>query len=125
MCSSDLPDYFAVLTRHGVTHIYNAWENMPPLSEQLALVGSETNPARLTARLLLREERSYTQAVQRFSPYAAVQEPNAAGRAAAVALVRRGLANKAKVMLFANNRFEGHSPGTLQAIVEQLEDAGG
>jgi hypothetical protein len=38
-------------------------------------------------------------------------------------LARRGLESKgkSKVMIFAGNRFEGHSPGTIEAIVEQVE----
>jgi len=38
-------DYFECLTRHQVTHIFNSWEAMPPVGEQLALPGSQTNPA--------------------------------------------------------------------------------
>jgi uncharacterized protein YecE (DUF72 family) len=119
------PEYFAVLARHGVTHIYNAWEDAPPVAEQMAMPGSETNPALLAARFLLREGRSYEEAVKRFSPYTKVQEPNLEGRAAAVALARRGLVSKgkSKVLIFVNNRFEGHSPGTIEAIIEQVEAA--
>jgi uncharacterized protein YecE (DUF72 family) len=120
------PEYFATLARHGVTHIYNAWADMPPVGEQMALPGSETNPSLLAARFLLREGRGYDEAVKRFSPYASVQEPNPAGRAAAAALVRRGLKSggRTKVLIFVNNRYEGHSPGTIQAIVEQVEAEG-
>jgi hypothetical protein len=112
-----------MLARHGVTHIYNAWEDAPPVAEQIALPGSETNPQLLAARFLLREGRSYEQAVKRFSPYTKVQEPNPEGRAAAAALARRGLKSKgkSKVMIFVNNRYEGHSPGTIQAIIDQVE----
>ncbi|NJN05316.1 MAG: hypothetical protein HC814_01405 [Rhodobacteraceae bacterium] len=41
----------------------------------------------------------------------------------AVALARRGLKSggKQKVMIFVNNRYEGHSPGTIRAVVDQLE----
>lgn len=119
------PEYFAVLAHHGVTHIYNAWEDAPSVAEQIALPGSETNPALLAARFLLREGRSYDQAVKRFSPYTKVQDPNPEGRAAAAALARQGLKSKgkSKVMIFAGNRFEGHSPGTIEAIVEQVEAA--
>jgi uncharacterized protein YecE (DUF72 family) len=117
------PEYFAMLARHGVTHIYNAWEDSPPVAEQVALPGSETNPALIAARFLLREGRSFEEAVKRFSPYAEVQDPNPEGRAAAAALVRHGLESKGKtkVMIFVGNRFEGHSPGTIEAIVEQVE----
>jgi uncharacterized protein YecE (DUF72 family) len=117
------PEYFAVLARRGITHTYNAWEDMPPVGEQMALPGSGTNPSLLAARFLLREGRNYEQAVKKFSPYAVVQEQNPAGRTAAASLVRRGLKSKgkSKVLLFAGNRYEGHSPGTIQAIVEQVE----
>jgi uncharacterized protein YecE (DUF72 family) len=117
------PEYFAMLSRHGVTHIYNAWEDSLPVAEQIALPGSETNPALIAARFLLREGRSFEEAVKRFSPYERIQDPNPEGRAAAVALLRRGLESKGKtkVMIFVGNRFEGHSPGTIEAIVEQVK----
>jgi uncharacterized protein YecE (DUF72 family) len=119
------PKYFALLGRHRITHIYNAWEDAPPVAEQMALPGSETNPALIAARFLLREGRSFEEAVKRFSPYTGIQDPNPEGRAAAVALVRRGLESegRTKVMIFVGNRFEGHSPGTIEAIVDQVENA--
>jgi uncharacterized protein YecE (DUF72 family) len=116
------PEYFAALARHGVTHIFNAWADMPPVDEQAALPGSETNPSLLAARFLLREGRKYEEAVKQFSPYTGIKDPNPTGRAAAAGLARRGLSSngKSKVMIFVNNRYEGHSPGTIQAIVGQL-----
>jgi uncharacterized protein YecE (DUF72 family) len=116
-------EYFAVLARHGITHIYNAWEDTFPVPEQVTLPGSETNPALLVARFLLREGRSYEQAVKQFSPYTEIKDPNPEGRAAAVALIKRGLNSqgRTKVMLFVGNRFEGHSPGTIRTILDELE----
>ena len=118
------PEYFATLARYGVTHVFNAWADMPAVEEQMALAGSETNPSLLAARFLLREGRKYADAVRDFSPYSELKDPNPAGRAAAAALVRRGLnsGGKSKVLIFVNNRFEGHSPGTISAIVESLEN---
>jgi len=117
------PEYFAMLARRGVTHIFNAWSDMPPLETQVALPGSATNPALLAARLLLREGRTYESAVKQFSPYSQIQDPNLSSRAAAAALIRRGLqtGGKTKVVTFVNNRFEGHSPGTIQAIIDQID----
>jgi len=45
------------------------------------------------------------------------------GRAAAVALVKRALKSQgqSKVILLVGNRFEGHSPGTINAIVNEVE----
>jgi len=118
------PEYFAMLARHSVTHIYNAWTDMPPVEEQMALPGSETNPALLAARFLLREGRKYEEAVNFFSPYQEIKEPNLKGRAAAAMLVRRRLKSrdKSKVLIFVNNRYEGHSPGSIVSVLDQLND---
>lgn len=115
------PEYFAVLARHGVTHIYNAWSDMPPVAEQMDLPGSETNPALIAARFLLREGRKFEEAVKRFSPYDRIQDPNPEGRAAAIKLALRALRAKGKALIFVNNRFEGHSPGTIAEIAAGIE----
>ena len=119
------PDYFALLARHGVTHIYNAWSDMPPVEDQMALPGSDTNPSLLAARYLLREGRPYEEAVRRFHPYADVQEPNTSARTAAAALARRGLNSKGltKVFQFVNNRFEGHAPAMIRAVAQAAKAA--
>lgn len=117
------PEYFAMLARHGVTHIYNAWADAPPVPEQLAMPGSVTNPALLAARFLLREGRSYEQAVKQFSPYGEIKDPNPEGRAAAAELAGRALQSggRTKALIFVNNRFEGHSPGTIRGIADLLK----
>jgi uncharacterized protein YecE (DUF72 family) len=46
-----VPEYFECLARHGVTHVYNSWTDMPPIEEQMALSVSETNPELVAARL--------------------------------------------------------------------------
>jgi hypothetical protein len=48
------PEYFAMLAKHGVAHVYNSWSRMPPVSEQLKMPGSVTNPKLTGARFLLR-----------------------------------------------------------------------
>ncbi len=115
------PDYFATLTRHRVTHVFNNWEAMPDIADQLDLPGSLTHPGRVAARFLLRSGRRYQQAVDSFAPYARLQDPNPAGRAAAVRILREALATRGgrQVFLYVNNRFEGNAPGTLQAILDQ------
>ncbi|MBI3881313.1 MAG: DUF72 domain-containing protein, partial [Verrucomicrobia bacterium] len=113
------PEYFAMLARHGVAHVFNSWEAMPPPAEQLALAGSFTAPELLVARFLLKPGRKYEEAVAKFSPYRDVQEPNADGRAAGAKFLsaarRRG---RGRAFLFVNNRYEGNSPGTLAAILD-------
>jgi hypothetical protein len=63
------PDYFQCLARHGVTHVFNSWDAMPPISEQMAIAGSETNPSLTAARFLLKPGRKYEEAVTAFQPY--------------------------------------------------------
>jgi len=52
-------DYFDCLARHQVTNLFNSWEAMPPVSEQMALPGSRTNPDLVAARFLLKPGRQY------------------------------------------------------------------
>ena len=77
-----VPDYFACLRAHSVTHVYNAWSRMPEIAEQLAIPGSRTAEL-IVARALLRRGRPYEEAVRQFAPYDRVQEINEP--------VRRGL----------------------------------
>jgi len=77
------PDYFACLARHGVTHVFNSWDAMPAVSEQMALPSSRTNPSLAAARFLLKPGRKYEEAVKTFQPYDRVKEPYPDARAAA------------------------------------------
>lgn len=119
-------EYFDVLARQGVTHVYNAWTDMPPVAEQIAMPGSETNPSLGVARLLLREGRSYEEAVKKFSPYTEIKDMNPEARAALVKLILQAMSRKSgtKKLIYVNNRFEGHSPATINAIVEMLAAQG-
>ncbi len=117
--------YFATLASHNTAHVFNAWTRMPELADQMAMTGAFTANV-LVARALLRRGRSYEQAVQLFEPYKAVQEPDPRGRAALRDLAREGLRRRMPTFLLVNNRYEGNSPSTIEAVVEALErDSGG
>ncbi len=115
------PEYFAVLARHGMTHVFNSWEAMPPVDEQVALPGSLTNLELAAMRLLLRPGRRYEEAVKRFSPYDRLLEVQLESRTAAAQLIRavRQTARPKRAFVFVNNRFEGNALGTIAAILEQ------
>src|SRR5438094_5108740 len=85
------PEYFPSLERHGVTHVFNSWSAMPPVSEQMALAGSRTNPNLCAARFLLKPGRKYEDSVKLFEPYDKVKEPNPDARAAGAALIKEGV----------------------------------
>jgi uncharacterized protein YecE (DUF72 family) len=116
------PDYFACLARHHVAHVFNSWEAMPPLEEQMALPGSRTNPRLVAARLLLKPGRKYEQAVKDFEPYDSIKEELPSARAAGRALLAEGQAAgpHRQTFLFVNNRLEGNAILTIAAMVQPL-----
>lgn len=118
------PDYFQCLTRHGVTHVFNHWSDMPPVNDQMALPGSRTHPQLIAARFLLKPGRRYEEAVKTFEPYERVQEPNPEARAAGQALIAEGQAAGPvrKTFIYINNRLEGNALGTLAAMVDGERD---
>lgn len=116
------PEYFACLARYGVTHVFNSWEAMPAVSEQMALPGSRTNPNLLAARFLLKPGRKYEAAVTAFQPYDKIKEPYPDARAAGAQLVSEGLAAKAKreVYIYVNNRLEGNALETIDEMLARV-----
>jgi hypothetical protein len=114
------PDYFACLARHGVTHVFNSWDAMPPVGEQMALPGSRTNPALIAARFLLKPGRKYEEAVKTFQPYDKVKEPYPDARSAGRALIVEGKAAgpDRKTFIYVNNRLEGNALETIGAMME-------
>ena len=116
------PDYFACLARHGATHVFNSWDAMPSVNEQMALAGCRTNPNLIAARFLLKPGRKYEEAVKTFQPYAKVQEPYPDARAAGAALIADGTAAgpARKTFIYANNRLEGNALETIEAMLERV-----
>ena len=114
--------YFECLKKHRVAHIFNAWTRMPELSTQIAMPGAFTTDFTV-ARALLKRNRPYEEAVQKFAPYQSVQEPNPAAREAVAGLVKRALAQRQKTYLFVNNRLEGNAPGTIEGVLDLVEDS--
>ncbi|MEY2409025.1 MAG: hypothetical protein QOF48_1695, partial [Verrucomicrobiota bacterium] len=58
------PDYFEVLRRHQVAHVFNNWGDMPSVGEQMVLEGSRPHPQLCGARFLLKPGRKYQEAVE-------------------------------------------------------------
>jgi uncharacterized protein YecE (DUF72 family) len=117
------PDYFACLSRHSITHVFNSWDAMPPVSEQMSLPGSRTNPDLVAARFLLKPGRKYEEAVKTFQPYDKTKEVNEGARKAGAELIKEGkatLANK-KTFIFVNNRLEGNALETINAMIEAVD----
>jgi uncharacterized protein YecE (DUF72 family) len=112
-------EYFDCLSRHRVAHVYNSWTDMPPISEQMALAGSRTNPNLVAARFLLKPGRAYEDAVKSFQPYDQTKEVNTEARQAGAALIREGRENPGrKTFIYVNNRLEGNALQTIHAMLQ-------
>ena len=90
---------------------------MPEIRDQIAMPGSRTSDL-IVARALLRRGRPYEDAVQKFAPYAGVQEVNEPVRQGLRELVDGALVDGTPAFIFVNNRLEGNSPGTIVAVPE-------
>jgi len=111
------PDYFACLAKHNVTHVFNSWEAMPAVDEQMKITGSRTNPNLCTARFLLKPGRKYEDAVKSFAPYTRVQEVNQSARDAGKELIAEAKKEKKKTLIYVNNRLEGNALETIAAML--------
>ena len=112
------PEYFDVLHRHGVVHVFNNWSMMPWVNEQMAVPGSETSDSMVAARFLLKPGRSYEEAVEQFSPYKGVKEVNAEARTAGKSLIQQAKHQGKQAFIFVNNRLEGNAFETIAAMAE-------
>jgi uncharacterized protein YecE (DUF72 family) len=116
-------EYFSMLRRHGIAHVFNSWERMPPVSAQMALDESRTADF-FAARLLLKPGRSYESAVELFSPYDSVKDPAPDERAACARLIQEARRRGGRRSFFlVNNRLEGNALETIRAIVRQVLSA--
>jgi uncharacterized protein YecE (DUF72 family) len=111
------PEYFACLRSHGAAHVFNAWSRMPELERQVRLQDAWTADFIVT-RALLRRGRVYEDAVDTFSPYDHIQDPNPGARGAIRDMIRTARAQRRQAYIFVNNRLEGNAPGTIEAILE-------
>jgi uncharacterized protein YecE (DUF72 family) len=113
-------DYLDMLRLHGVAHVLNNWTRMPPIVDQIQLAGVLTGKFSV-ARALLKPGRTYEEAVQLFQPYERIQEENPALRTGLAESVRRCVAEGKTLYAYVNNRAEGNSPKTIEAILDILD----
>jgi uncharacterized protein YecE (DUF72 family) len=108
-------DYFHLLARYNVSHVFNAWTRMPTLREQFALPDAFTGELTVV-RALLRKARGYEQAVKLFEPYEALKEPDMETREALRRIITESMRIRRRAYVFVNNRLEGNAPSTIEAI---------
>lgn len=116
------PGYFRTLERHGVAHVFNHWERMPTLGEQLAREHAFT-AAFSVCRLLLPQGVGYEEAREAFAPFDRIQARDDAMRADVVRLVEATGRARRQLWIIVNNKAEGSSPLTVRALLERLAGA--
>lgn len=113
------PAYAAVLARHGVAHTFNYWSAMPMPLAQAAVVAPEAAPFTVV-RLLLKPGTWYEDQRDRFRPFNRLVEPDEAMRGEVVALTVRALSRGREVYVLVNNKAEGSSPLTIDALAARV-----
>ena len=113
------PSYFAALQRHGVSHVFNHWERMPAIRDQLA------NPASLTSnhvvcRLLLPQGMGYEEAREAYAPFDKLQAVDEPMREDVVALWKACRAAGRSLTIIVNNKAEGSSPLTVRGLLQRI-----
>ena len=115
------PDYFAVLRKHEVVHVFNNWSMMPTVGEQMVVTGSDTSDSMVAARFLLKPGRKYEEAVEQFSPYNSAKEVNEEARKAGRKLIAEAKQKGKQAFIYINNRLEGNALETVNAMVGELD----
>lgn len=113
-------EYLALLHSHGVAHVLNNWTRMPAVSEQIALPGILPAPF-AAVRALLKPGRTYQEAVELFQPYDRIQEELPTLRTGLAETVVRCVQERKRLYVYVNNRAEGNSPKTIEAILDILD----
>lgn len=114
------PEFFAMLSSHGVAHIFNQWIGGMSLEFQLAQAGCWTAP-HSAARLLIRPGNDYEECKRRLTPFDQMREPFLEARLAAVEMIRTALKrNSGPIFVFFGNKLEGSSVLSAKALVEEL-----
>ena len=113
-------EYLNMLCARGVAHVLNSWTRMPPIIDQLQFSGILAGRFSV-ARALLKPGRAYQDAVELFQPYKEIREEIPDLRLGLAEAVVRCVAEKKTLYAYVNNRAEGNSPKTIEAILDILD----
>lgn len=108
--------YGESLRTHNVTHVYNHWTAMPPLAYQHQVSDRRFPASFAVLRLLTPLGLAYEQAVARYKPYNRIVQEQTSMRRDTVALINQAVQEGTPIYVLANNRAEGCSPLTIQAL---------
>jgi uncharacterized protein YecE (DUF72 family) len=114
--------YRRVLERNGVVHVCNYWSAMPMPGEQADLVVPASAPFAMI-RLLVRPGTRYQQQRDTMAPFNRIVQQDEHMRRDVTAILGRAVRAGQRAFLLVNNKAEGSSPLTIEAIAERLASA--
>ncbi|MGB5833241.1 MAG: DUF72 domain-containing protein [Thiohalocapsa sp.] len=117
-------DLAAALHHGGAVPALAGHPQLPLLDAQGALFG-EHNDGPLVIRWLLRRNRRYDEARQRYQPFDRLEEPDPPTRQQVARLVGDALSQGREVFVIVNNKAEGSSPLTLIELARLLANQTG
>jgi len=112
--------YRRVVARNGAVHVCNYWSAMPMPGEQADLVEHDQAPFTMV-RLLMRPGTRYAQQREAMAPFNRIVQHDEHMRRDTAALLRRASAAGQRAFLLVNNKAEGSSPLTIEAIARSLQ----
>lgn len=113
-------NYRRVISRNGVVHVCNYWSAMPMPGEQGDLVDHARAPFTMV-RLLMRPGTRYEQQREAMAPFNRIVQQDEHMRRDTAGVLRRACAAGQRAFLLVNNKAEGSSPLTIEAIARALQ----
>ncbi len=113
------PEYARALQEHGAAHVFNYWSRMPSLGDQMRIEGI-LGGSLLVVRLLLPQGAKYAELKDAYAPFDKLVEPQPVMRQDVKRLVSTALESGMEAYVLVNNKAEGSSPLTVQALAELL-----
>jgi uncharacterized protein YecE (DUF72 family) len=114
------PDLAAALHHGGAVPSLALHPRLPPLPEQLSLFDANRDDGPLVVRWLLRRNRRYDEARERYAPFDRLGEPDPTTRQDLADAVAAAFGEQRPVFVIANNKAEGSAPLTLIELARQL-----
>jgi uncharacterized protein YecE (DUF72 family) len=111
--------YAEVLRSYGASHVFNAWSHMPSIAKQLEWMGDRVGPVTV-ARLMLPRGGSYATMKEAYKPFDKIVKPQPQMREDALRLIRLALEAHSPAFVIVNNKAEGCSPASVEALARAL-----
>lgn len=112
------PEYVHALREGGGLHVYNWWTAMPSLRAQRERVGPPWGP--LVCRLMIPPGKRYADLVKKYEPFDQIHAPDPVMRRQVCELAREALDARLEAFVIVNNKAEGSSPLTVEALARSM-----